>query len=67
MIKFLLGVAVGAVGMSSYLGRQGYTAGTLTVGRVDELSSAASNIVADPPVNAGDGTPGRPDFQKAIA
>ncbi len=67
MIKFLLGVAVGAVGMASYLKRQGYTAGTLTVGRVDELSSAANNLVGDPPVNAGDGTPGRTSFDKAIA
>jgi len=59
MIKFLLGVVVGAAGMSSYLNRKRYAAGTGTKGRVDELSSAAANIVADPPVNAGDGTPGR--------
>jgi len=59
MIKFLLGVVVGAAGMASYLKRAGYTAGTRTTGRVDELSSAANSIVADPPINADDGTPDR--------
>ena len=59
MIKFLLGVVVGAAGMASYMKRNSYAAGTRTTGRVDELSSAAFSVVADPPVNAGDGTPGR--------
>jgi hypothetical protein len=59
MIKFLLGVVVGAAGMASYLKREGYTAGTRTTGHVDELSSAAHDVVADPPINVGDGTPDR--------
>lgn len=58
MIKFLLGVVVGAAGMASYMKRNSHAA-TRTTGRVDELSSAAYSIVADPPVNAGDGTPSR--------
>jgi hypothetical protein len=66
MIRFLLGVAVGALGMA-YLKRQGYRSGTLATGRVDELSSAAHNVVADPPVNAGDGTPNRTNREKAVA
>ena len=66
MIRFLLGVAVGALGMASYLKRQGYGSGTLATGRVDELSSAAHNVVADPPVNAGDGTPDRMSRERAI-
>ena len=59
MIKFLLGVVVGAAGMVSYLKREGYTAGTRTTGHVDQLLSAAYSMVADPPINAGDGTPDR--------
>ena len=59
MFKFLFGVVVGAAGMASYLKRKKYAAETRTTGRVDELSSAAYSIVADPPVNAGDGTPSR--------
>ena len=68
MIRFLLGVVVGAVGTASYLKRQkGYASGTLTTGRVDELSSAANNIVADVPINAGDGTPDRTSRDKVVA
>ncbi len=59
MIRFLLGVVVGAVGMASYLKREGRAAGGLRTGRVDELSSFANNFVTDPAVNAGDGTPER--------
>jgi len=59
MIRFLLGVVVGAAGTASYLKRKGYTAGTRATGRVDELSSAAYTLVTDPPINAGDGTPDR--------
>jgi len=59
MIRFLLGVVVGAAGMASYLKREGFMAKTRTTGHVDELSSAAHSIVADPPINAGDGTPDR--------
>ena len=63
MIRFLLGVAVGAVGAAAYLNRQkGYVSG-----RVDELSMAANNIVADPAINVGDGTPDRMSRQEAIA
>lgn len=63
MIRFLLGVVVGAVGTAAYMNRQkGYAPG-----RVDELSAAANNIVADPPINAGDGTPDRLGREKAIA
>lgn len=57
MIKFLLGVVVGAAGMASYLKREKFVAGTRATGRVDELSSAAHTMVADPPINAGDGKP----------
>lgn len=59
MFRFLLGVVVGATAATMWIGpgaglRQGRPAG-----RVDELSSAADNVVADPPLNAGDGTPNR--------
>ena len=36
-------------------------------GRVDELSMAANNIVADPSMNVGDGTPDRMRQREAIA
>ena len=60
MTRFLLGVVVGAAATAAYLTRR--TAAMprrATMGRVDELSSAAQNVVADPPLNAGDGTPSR--------
>jgi hypothetical protein len=59
MIKFLLGVVVGAAGMASYLKREKFVAGTRATGRVDELSSAAHTLVDDPPIHAGGGTPDR--------
>ena len=63
MIRFLLGVVVGAVGTAAYLKRQrGYVSG-----RVDELSIAADNIVADPLINSGDGTPSRMSREDVIA
>ena len=63
MIRFLLGVVVGAVGTAAYLNRQkGYVSG-----RVDELSMAANNIVADASINVGDGTPDRTSQREAIA
>ncbi|MDQ3215453.1 MAG: hypothetical protein M3P99_05150 [Pseudomonadota bacterium] len=56
MIKFLLGVVVGSVATASYLRQQSrYTPSEYLTGRVDELSSV-DNIVADPEVNAGDGS-----------
>lgn len=60
MIKFLLGVVVGSAATSYYMNRQSsYTPSEYLTGGVDELSSAADNIVADPEVNAGDGTSNR--------
>jgi hypothetical protein len=68
MIRFLLGVLVGGVATASYLTRHaGYTPRAPLSGRVDELSTAANNIVADPSVNAGDGTPGPTSRATAIA
>lgn len=60
MTRFLLGFVVGAAATAVYLARRTASAPRRsTVGRVDELSSAAQNVVADPPLNAGDGTPSR--------
>lgn len=63
MDKFLLGFIVGSFATVSYLKgqqarRQGGStvADALTVGRVDELSSASVNAEASA-LNAGDGTP----------
>ena len=60
MIRFLLGVAVGAIATASYLqSRKTYAPTGVVGGRVDELSTAANNLVTDTEVNAGDGTPHR--------
>ena len=60
MIKFLLGVVVGSVATASYLRRQSrYTPSEYLTGRVDDLSAAVDNIIADPEVKAGDGTRSR--------
>jgi hypothetical protein len=68
MIRFLLGVAVGAVAAASYLQRRGsYEPGTATGGRVDELSTAGNNLVVDSEVNAGDGTPSRERLDQVMA
>jgi len=68
MIRFLLGVAVGAVATASYLQRRGsYEAGRATGGRVDELSTASNNLVVDSEVNAGDGTPSRERLDQVVA
>ena len=64
MVRFLLGILIGAAATAAWLKRQESSRGlssTLdprTEGRVDELSSAAANPAAMN-VNAGDGTPGR--------
>ena len=58
MIRFLLGIAVGAIATAAYLqSRKMHAPGGVMGGRVDELSTAANNWVADIEVNAGDGTP----------
>lgn len=62
MIRFLLGVVVGAVGAAAYLNRQKGD----VFGRVDELSMAAHNIVADPSINVGDSTPDRMTQRETI-
>ena len=57
MLRFLLGMLVGAAA-ATWLTRSS-TARPLAYagGQVDELSTAAGNVIADPPLNAGDGTP----------
>jgi hypothetical protein len=68
MIRFLLGVAVGAVATASYLQRRGsYEPRRAVGGRVDELSTAGDNLVVDSEVNAGDGTPSRERLDQAMA
>jgi hypothetical protein len=67
MIRFLLGVAVGAIATASYLQRRGtYEPGGAVGGRVDELSTASGNII-DAEVNAGDGTPSRERLDQVVA
>ncbi len=56
MFRFLLGFAVGSIATATYLNRQSTSSGRFTEGRVDELTSAQRNVVADPEFNAGDGT-----------
>jgi hypothetical protein len=60
MIRLLLGMLLGAA-VSSMWKNKGASGRSraFVPGRVDELSSAIDNVVADPPVNVGDGTPGR--------
>lgn len=60
MFRFLLGVLVGSVATAIYLDRHAAGAALSAGGRVDELASAADNPVADPALNAGDGTPQQP-------
>jgi hypothetical protein len=68
MIRFLLGVAVGAVATASYLQRRGsYGQGSAVGGRVDELSTASNNLVIDAEVNAGDGTPSRERLDQVVS
>lgn len=63
MGRFLLGVLVGGFATATLLGGPsrsragGSRTSELTVGRVDELSSATNNPETAP-LNAGDGTPG---------
>ena len=68
MIRFLLGVAVGAIATASYLNkRRGFEPTRPIGGRVDELSTAANNVIIDDEVNAGDGTPSRDKQENAIS
>jgi hypothetical protein len=68
MIRFLLGVAVGAVAAASYLqGRGSYEPGRAVGGGVDELSTAGDNLLVDAEVNAGDGTPSRERLDQVVA
>lgn len=68
MIRFLLGVAVGAVATASYLQRRGsYEPGRAMGGRADELSTAGNNLLVDAEVNAGDGTPSRERLGQVVA
>ena len=68
MIRFLLGVAVGAIATASYLQRRGgYQPSRAVGGRVDELSTASNNLVVDAEVNAGDGTPSRERSDQVVA
>ncbi len=68
MIRFLLGVAVGAIATASYLQKRGsYEPGRAVGGRVDELSTAGNNLLVDAEVNAGDGTPSRERLDQVVA
>jgi len=68
MIRFLLGVAVGAIATASYLQRRGSVPSSRAVGgRVDELSTAVNNAAVDTEVNAGDGTPSRERADQVVA
>ena len=68
MIRFLLGVAVGAIATASYLQKRGsYKPGSVVGGRVDELSTAGNNLLVDSEVNAGDGTPSRERLDQVVA
>lgn len=58
MLKFLLGVFVGAVATAQYQRRYKYSSASSGSGRVDEFSTAAQNVPADLTLNTGDGTPG---------
>ena len=69
MLRFLFGLAVGALGAAAYLQRQAKgasaaeagrpNASPLTVGRVNELAGAVNSPGAPTAINAGDGTPRR--------
>ncbi len=58
MIRLLLGMLLGAALASMARTKSGAGRAPRS-GGVDELSSATDNVVADPAVNVGDGTPGR--------
>lgn len=60
MVRLLLGMVVGAAAAALYMSRSSSMATSArALGRIDELSTAEDNVVADPPLNAGDGTPSR--------
>ena len=65
MFRFLLGVLVGSVATAAYFSKNTSKSRMTPSGRVDELSSAAANVVADPSFNAGDSTPSRGDLAEA--
>lgn len=57
MFRILLGMAIGAAAAATYLQRPGNRGNPMRRrGRVNELSAAGDNVIADPEVNAGDGT-----------
>jgi hypothetical protein len=58
MFRFVLGVLVGSLATASYIRGASRSSSTHRSGRVDELSTAAQNVIADAPLDAGDGTPG---------
>ena len=57
MFRLLLGMLVGAAAANYMRRSSSMGSGNRAIGRVDELSSAARNPVADPALDAGDGTP----------
>jgi len=58
MFRLLLGFLLVALVTAAVMRRPALPKGVAwPTGRVDEFSSAADNVVADPAVNAGDGTP----------
>ena len=60
MFRLLLGMLVGAAATAAYMNRASSSApATRATGRVDKLTAAARNPVADPALDAGDATPGR--------
>ena len=58
MLKFLLGIFVGAIASIQYQRRYKHRSTVLGSGRVDEFSTAAQNVPSDLTLNAGDATPG---------
>jgi hypothetical protein len=60
MLRFLLGMLVGAAAAATWMSRSSAARSAVYEGgRVDALSTAAGNVIADPALNAGDGTPDR--------
>jgi hypothetical protein len=64
MNRFVLGFVAGVAATVAFLQQRRVDAAVRSAGgRVDELSSAAGNPVADPALDAGDGTPRRPPLE----
>jgi hypothetical protein len=67
MLRFLLGMLVGAAAAATWLTRRAAARpAAYAGGRVDELSTAAGNVIADPALDAGDGAADR-SFDSARA